>query len=123
MRQALSQALEARMQILNVMLSAIPEPRAELSPYAPRIETLHINPDKIGAIIGPGGKMIRSIQEKTNTKIDIADDGTVFIAAETPTRSEARRLSVPGERDDVRERSAVAALELLRRMLLNEEGA
>lgn len=81
MRQALNQAREARMQILNVMLSAIPEPRAELSPYAPRIETLHINPDKIGAIIGPGGKMIRSIQDKTNTKIDIADDGTVFIAA------------------------------------------
>jgi len=81
MRQALNQAREARMQILNVMASVLPEPRSELSPYAPRIESLHINPEKIGAIIGPGGKMIRSIQEKTNTKIDIADDGTVFIAS------------------------------------------
>src|SRR5690606_36879446 len=65
----------------------------------------------ISGVAGPGG----GTPEKPV--------GTVFIAAETPTRSEARRLSVPGERDDVRERSAVAALELLRRMLLNEEGA
>src|SRR5690606_23959300 len=65
----------------------------------------------ISGVAGPGG----GTPEKPV--------GTVFIAAETPTRSEARRLWVPGERDDVRERSAVAALELLRRMLLNEEGA
>ena len=93
MRQALSQAREARLQILSVMTSVLAEPRAELSPYAPRIETIQINPEKIGAIIGPGGKMIRSIQDKTNTKIDISDDGTVFIAStDGPNADRAREM-------------------------------
>ncbi len=93
MRQALSQAREARLQILSVMTSVLAEPRAELSPYAPRIETIQINPEKIGAIIGPGGKMIRSIQDKTNTKIDISDDGTVFIAStDGPNADRARDM-------------------------------
>jgi polyribonucleotide nucleotidyltransferase len=78
---ALAQAREARLQILNAMQAAIPEPRAELSPFAPRMTILQIDPDKIGAIIGPGGKMIRSIQDECNVKIDIEDDGTVYIAA------------------------------------------
>ncbi|GAB4569360.1 MAG: polyribonucleotide nucleotidyltransferase [Anaerolineae bacterium] len=81
MRRALMQARDARLQILDVMLQAIPEPRAELSPYAPRITTIQIDPEKIGAVIGPGGKVVRSIQEKTGVKIDIENDGTVFVAA------------------------------------------
>jgi polyribonucleotide nucleotidyltransferase len=81
MQKALSQAHDARLFILGKMLEVIPEPRKELKPHAPRITTVKIPIDKIGAIIGPGGKMIRAIQEETNTKIDISDDGTVFIAA------------------------------------------
>ena len=81
MRQALSQAREARLKILEVMLSALPEARTELSDYAPRITTIKINPEKIGAVIGPGGKTIRSIQERTGAKIDIQEDGTVFVAS------------------------------------------
>ena len=81
MRQALSQAREARLTILNKMLEIIPVPRPELRSFVPRITTLHIPVDKIGAIIGPGGKIIRALQEETNTKIDIDDDGTVYIAA------------------------------------------
>ncbi|MFQ5592978.1 MAG: polyribonucleotide nucleotidyltransferase [Anaerolineae bacterium] len=79
--QALDQAREARLFILDRMAETIPAPREEMSPYAPRITTIKIDPDKIGKIIGPGGKMIRSITEETGTKIDIDDDGTVFIAA------------------------------------------
>ena len=81
MQKALSQAHDARLFILGKMLEVIPEPRKELKPHAPRITTIKIPIDKIGAIIGPGGKMIRALQEETNTKIDISDDGTVFIAA------------------------------------------
>ena len=79
--QALEQAREARLFVLDKMLAVIPEPRAELSPYAPRITTIHINPDKIRDIIGPGGKMIRKITEETGASIDVEDDGSVYIAA------------------------------------------
>ena len=79
--QALEQAREARLFVLDKMLAVLPEPRAELSPYAPRITTIHINPDKIRDIIGPGGKMIRKITEETGAQIDVEDDGRVFIAA------------------------------------------
>ena len=81
LNQALSQAREARLKIIETILTAIPEPRPELSPYAPRLTTIHVSPDKIGAIIGPGGKTIRAIQDEYNVKIDVEDDGTVFIAA------------------------------------------
>ncbi|MCB9456562.1 MAG: polyribonucleotide nucleotidyltransferase [Anaerolineaceae bacterium] len=80
MRRALAQAKDARLQILEVMKGAIAEPRAELGDYAPRIVTIKIDPEKIGAVIGPGGKIIRSIQERTGSKIDIEEDGTVFVA-------------------------------------------
>ena len=80
MKQALAQARDARMEILGVMLQAISEPRSELNEYAPRMTTIKIDPEKIGAIIGPGGKTIRSIQERTGSKIDIENDGTVFVA-------------------------------------------
>jgi len=80
MAKALHQARDARLEILNVMLDAISEPRQDLNDYAPRMTTVKIDPDKIGAVIGPGGKIIRGIQETTGAKIDIEEDGTVFIA-------------------------------------------
>jgi polyribonucleotide nucleotidyltransferase len=79
--QALAQAKAGRLFILDKMLAAIAEPRKELSPYAPRIITFEIDPDRIRDVIGPGGKMIRKIVEETGTEIDIEDDGRVFIAA------------------------------------------
>ncbi|HEY4384046.1 MAG TPA: polyribonucleotide nucleotidyltransferase [Ktedonobacteraceae bacterium] len=81
MSKALEQAREGRMFIMEKMLDAIDAPREELSEYAPRIQTIKINPDKIGAVIGPGGKMIRKIQEESGAKIDIEDDGSVNISA------------------------------------------
>lgn len=81
MTEALTRAREARMFILDRILEIIPAPRPDLKPHAPRITTIKVPVDKIGAIIGPGGKIIRSIQEETGAKIDIDDDGTVFIAA------------------------------------------
>jgi polyribonucleotide nucleotidyltransferase len=81
MRHALHQAREARLFVLSVMEKAIPAPRTEMSTYAPRIVTLHIKPDKIRDVIGPGGKVIRGLVEDTGCKIDIEDDGTVLIAS------------------------------------------
>ncbi len=81
MSTALAQAREARLSILERMLAVIPEPKATLKPHAPRITVVNIPVEKIGAVIGPGGKIIRSIQEETDTKIDIDEDGTVYIAA------------------------------------------
>ena len=78
---ALRQAREGRLYILDRMNAAIDKPRPELSPYAPRIYVMNVKPDKIREIIGPGGKVIRGIQEQTGVKIDIEDDGTVKIAA------------------------------------------
>ncbi|KKT20626.1 MAG: Polyribonucleotide nucleotidyltransferase [Candidatus Giovannonibacteria bacterium GW2011_GWC2_43_8] len=81
MREAFLQAKEARLQILEVVTKELPKPREELSPYAPRILTMHINPDKIRDVIGPGGKMIQAIVAETGAEIDIEQDGTVFITA------------------------------------------
>jgi len=81
MRQALHQARDARLFVLGVMQKAIDTPRKEVSAYAPRIVTLHIKPDKIRDVIGPGGKVIRGLVEETGCKIDIEDDGTVLIAS------------------------------------------
>lgn len=80
-RDTLVKAKEARMKILEVMKKAIPEPRKELSPYAPRIITLHIDPDKIRDVIGPGGKTINKIIEECDVEIDLEQDGTVFVTA------------------------------------------
>lgn len=82
LKDALAQARESRMRILDHMEGIIKEPRPELSPWAPRVFVLKINPEKIGALIGPGGKMINSIIEETGVQIDIEDDGTVFITSE-----------------------------------------
>ncbi len=79
MREALYQAKEGRLSILERMNQTIPSPREELSPYAPRVVTIEVHPDKIRDIIGPGGKIIRNIIAETNTKIDVEDDGKVSI--------------------------------------------
>jgi polyribonucleotide nucleotidyltransferase len=81
LEKALKQAHEGRVFIMGKMMEAINEPRKELSPYAPRIITMHINPDKIRDVIGPGGKMIKQITEDTGAKIDIEDSGVIYIAA------------------------------------------
>jgi polyribonucleotide nucleotidyltransferase len=80
-RNTLKQSREARMEILRNMLAAISRPRSEISPWAPRLLRTHIDPEKIGLLIGPGGKMIRSIQEATGALIEVDDDGTVGIAS------------------------------------------
>ena len=80
-RNTLKQSREARIEILRAMLATIARPRAEISPWAPRLLRTHIDPEKIGLLIGPGGKMIRSIQEATGAQIEVDDDGTVSIAS------------------------------------------
>ncbi len=89
LQEALEQARKGRLYILNIMSQTIDKPRAEISKYAPRIFTIRINPEKIREVIGPGGKMIRSIIDETGAKIDIADDGTVSIA--TSDKEAARK--------------------------------
>jgi len=81
LEKALNQAREARLSILEIMNQTISSSRPELSPYAPRMHKMMINPDKIGSVIGPGGKTIRSIIEETKTTIDIENDGTVVIGS------------------------------------------
>ncbi len=80
-REALEQARRGRLEIMEKMLEAIAEPRKSLSPWAPRIVTIQIDPEKIREVIGPGGKIINKIIAETNTKIDIEDDGRIFIAS------------------------------------------
>lgn len=82
LKDALKEAHAARMQILDCMEAVISAPRPELRPWAPRISILKINPEKIGALIGPGGKVINSIIADTGAQIDIEDDGTVYITSE-----------------------------------------
>lgn len=82
--QAFERARQARVAILDIMNETISAPRAELSIYAPRILTLQIDPEKIGDVIGPGGKVIRKITEETGAQIDIDDDGTITIASSDP---------------------------------------
>ncbi len=81
LEEALEQARSGRLHILNHMLETLDAPRPQLSKYAPKIVTMTINPDKIRDVIGPGGKMINSIIDQTGVKIDIEQDGTVFIAS------------------------------------------
>lgn len=81
LEEALQQAKKGRIQILESMLATIDKPKTELSKYAPKILTMHINPDKIRDVIGPSGKQINKIIEETNVKIDIEQDGTIFISS------------------------------------------
>jgi polyribonucleotide nucleotidyltransferase len=88
-KDALEQAKVGRNQILDVIHEAIPEAREDLSPYAPRMETIHIPVDKIGAVIGPGGKTIRGIVDATKATVDIQDDGSVIIGSADSEASQA----------------------------------
>ncbi|HHY05615.1 MAG TPA: polyribonucleotide nucleotidyltransferase, partial [Clostridia bacterium] len=88
LRDALEQARRGRLFILEKILATIPQPRSEMSPYAPRIISTSIDPEKIGDVIGPGGKIIKKIVDETGAKIDIEDDGRVFIAAINTTAGE-----------------------------------
>ncbi len=89
MSQALEQARVGRMQILESMLATIAAPRQELSPYAPRMLTIKVDPEKIGAIIGKGGATIRGLEEEFEVSVDIQDDGTVFVAGVDGLKAEA----------------------------------
>ncbi|MBC6982759.1 polyribonucleotide nucleotidyltransferase [Caulobacter sp. 17J80-11] len=91
MRKALTQANAGRLHILNEMAQAMTAPRAELGEFAPKIETIKIPTDKIREVIGSGGKVIREIVEKTGAKVDIADDGTIKIAASEQSKIDAAR--------------------------------
>jgi polyribonucleotide nucleotidyltransferase len=95
MAEAIQRAKEARTKILGIMNAALDKPRAELSKYAPRIETIKINPEKIGALIGPGGKTIKGIVAETGAEINIEDDGSVHIYA-TSGESMARAKEIIG---------------------------
>jgi len=92
--QAVNQAKPARLHILSKMLETISIPRKELSPFAPRLMTLKIDQDMIGALIGPGGKTIKGITEKTGVKVDIEDDGTVTIASNDGEAAKQARAMV-----------------------------
>jgi polyribonucleotide nucleotidyltransferase len=94
LEKALAQAREGRMFILNKMMQVVAEPRRELSVYAPKVITIKINPDKIREVIGPGGKVIRSIQSETNTRIEIDDEGLVKIASTNNEDGEAAQKLV-----------------------------
>ena len=95
MAEAIQRAKEARTKILELMRSSLDKPRSELSKYAPRIETIKINPEKIGALIGPGGKTIKGIVAETGAEINIEDDGSVHVYA-TSGESMARAKEIIG---------------------------
>jgi polyribonucleotide nucleotidyltransferase len=91
--EALDQAKAARLHILEKIQAVMPAPRPDLKPHAPRMTVIKVDPEKIGLIIGPGGKNIRGIQEEAGVRIDIEDDGTVFIsAADGPSSERAREM-------------------------------
>lgn len=92
--KAIHQARPARLHILEKMLSAIDKPRGEMSPYAPRLLMLKIDPELIGLVIGPGGKTIKGITEETGAKIDIDDDGTVTISAIDVEKAERAKMFI-----------------------------
>jgi polyribonucleotide nucleotidyltransferase len=89
MSEALAQANKGRMHILEIMEKTLAEPREDISQHAPRIIQIKINPDKIRDVIGPGGKIIRSIVEETGAKIDVEDDGTVSISTADSAAAQA----------------------------------
>ncbi len=100
LREALDQARRGRLQILDIMRDTIAEPRGEVSDYAPRVEVLKIPTDKIGLLIGPGGKTINALQDQFGVNISVEDDGTVYIAGEGPVAKEAA-AAVNGMTKDV----------------------
>jgi polyribonucleotide nucleotidyltransferase len=101
MEKALAQARDARLHILGKMLEMLPESRPELAVSAPRVTIMQIPVEKIGALIGPGGKNIRGIIERTGTKIDVEDDGKVYISATDATAAKAAEKEVSSLTSDV----------------------
>jgi len=96
MRQALDQARDARLSILEHMAQTLPEPREALSRYAPRIITIKIDPEFIGKLIGPGGKNVRALEADTGVKVDIHEDGTVYLASSDGDGAERAREIISG---------------------------
>lgn len=101
MRAALEQAREGRLHILGIMKTALPAPEKELSPYAPKMKTIKINPEKIGDVIGPGGKMIRRIQDETGADINIEDDGSVTLTGPSQDSVERAEKYIRGLTDEI----------------------
>jgi polyribonucleotide nucleotidyltransferase len=101
-RATLEQAREARREILRIMLTTLRQPRSQISDFAPRLIQIRINPEKIGLLIGPGGKTIKSIQETTGAKVDVDDDGTVYISHMDAKFAEAARQKIEALTEEVR---------------------
>lgn len=101
LKQALAQAYDGRIHILNKMLEVIDKPRTELSQYAPKITRFTINPEKIREVIGPGGKMINKIIAETGVKIDIEDDGRIFISTPDAEAAKKAREIIEGIAKDI----------------------
>lgn len=101
LNKCLAQANEARLFILGKMKEALTSPRQELSSYAPRIEILKVNPEKIGGLIGPGGKTIKKIIATTGASIDIQDDGSVYVSSTDPAKSQEAIRMIRGITDDI----------------------
>jgi polyribonucleotide nucleotidyltransferase len=100
MRDALAQAKEGRMHILKEMSIALEKPRSEISIHAPKLVKIKINPDKIGLVIGPGGKNIKKIQEESSSRVEIEEDGTIVISAATLESVELAKTYIKGLTDD-----------------------
>ena len=101
LKQALAQALVGRLHILKIMLDCLGQPREQLSPFAPKIVRFTINPEKISEVIGPRGKMINKIIEETGVKIDIEDDGSVYLATPDAEAAEKARRIIEGIAKDI----------------------
>jgi len=101
-KQALTEAREARMKLLGIMAAAIASPRLKLSEYAPRLEKIRINTEKIGLVIGPGGKTIRMIEEKSGATVEIEDDGTVTISSRNAQSLAVAKAMVEGLVEDLK---------------------
>src|SRR5204862_4249461 len=101
-RATLDQAREARREILKYIVTTLRFPRTDISPRAPRLLMIRINPEKIGLLIGPGGKMIKGIQESTGAKIDIDDDGTVYISHANSDGANAAKMKVEALTEEVK---------------------
>ncbi|OHD66010.1 MAG: polyribonucleotide nucleotidyltransferase [Spirochaetes bacterium RBG_13_51_14] len=101
MRSALEQAKQGRLHILGIMKQILPQPEKQLSPYAPKMKTIKINPEKIGAVIGPGGKVIRQIIDETGADINVEDDGTVTLTGPTQESVERAEQYIMGLTEEV----------------------
>ncbi|HMN40307.1 MAG TPA: polyribonucleotide nucleotidyltransferase [Phycisphaerales bacterium] len=101
-KRTFEQARKGRIEIIDIMESIIPAPRASISPFAPRLVTIMINPEKIGKLIGPGGKTIRGLQEKYGVGIDVEDDGTVMISAPNGDAIDAAKSEIEALTEEIK---------------------